>query len=105
MKATSLGHSVELEATGATNFELTAPSVDRKPNRDLAYTTLSPRYLRKRQAAAYLGICQRTLTALMQRRAIPYIKVTRGIALFDATDLDRALQRYRVKPVGEEVRK
>lgn len=60
------------------------------------------RYLRKKVAAQYLGICERTLTSLMKSRAIPYFKMTRGIALFEIADLDRAMQRYRVRPVGEE---
>lgn len=66
-----------------------------------AICPIRPRYLRKSQAALYLGICQRTLTNLMQSRAVPFMRVTRGITLFDVEDLDRALLRYRVRPVGD----
>ena len=61
------------------------------------------KYLRREAAAAYLGVSPRTLSNLMARRAIPYFKVSRGIVLFSAPDLDEALERYRVRPVGEEL--
>lgn len=59
------------------------------------------RYLRIRGAAKYIGVSERSIHNLMRRRAIPFVRLSRRIVLFDREDLDRALQRYRIKMVGE----
>ena len=58
------------------------------------------RYMRKREAARYLGVAERTLTNFMQRRMVPYAKLGR-VCLFDRDELERAVRRYRVNAVGE----
>jgi excisionase family DNA binding protein len=60
------------------------------------------RYIRKKGAARYLDVTERTLSRLMNRRAIPFIRVSRRIILFDTNDLDRVLQKYRIAAVGED---
>ena len=59
-----------------------------------------PGYLRRKQAAAYLGIAPRTLTDWMNAHVVPYIKVGH-LTLFRPRDLDAALDRFRYKAVGE----
>ena len=74
---------------------------DRKDDQSTACRSSQPRYLRKKQAAVYLSVTERTLSRLMCRRAVPYLKVTSRIVLFDVEELDRALRRYRVRAVGD----
>jgi hypothetical protein len=59
-------------------------------------------YLRKSEAARYLGIAERTLSAWMTRRLVPYVKVSHRVVMFRIADLDRAMERFRVKAVGED---
>ena len=59
-------------------------------------------YLRKRQAAIYLGISLRMLTNLMQQQVVPFHKVSHRCCLFKLQDLDDAIARFRVKAVGEK---
>lgn len=58
-------------------------------------------YLRKRAAAEYMGISVRTLTDLMRRGVVPYRKLTRKLCLFRIEELDRALDRFYMRSVGE----
>lgn len=60
-------------------------------------------YLRRREAARYLGISIYTLRDLQRRRMIPFIKLGSRLVLFRKQDLDKALDRYRVASIGEEV--
>jgi len=60
-------------------------------------------FVRKRQAAQYIGVSVRTLTNLMRRRVVPYTKVSRKICLFRIKELDKALDRYRVQAFGDTV--
>ena len=58
-------------------------------------------YLRKSEAAKYLRVSIRTMTTLMRRHKVPFIKLTGRLCLFRMSDLDRALDRFRIKAVGE----
>jgi excisionase family DNA binding protein len=58
-------------------------------------------YLHKDELATVLGVSKRTITNWMKSRAIPFIKVGRTI-LFRPADVDRALQRFTFRAVGEE---
>ncbi|MBT3192570.1 MAG: helix-turn-helix domain-containing protein [Verrucomicrobia bacterium] len=60
-------------------------------------------YMRRKEAAEYLAISQRTLTNLMARRVIPYYKPSSRITLFSKSELDAALQRSRSRAVGEDL--
>lgn len=59
---------------------------------------ITSRYLRKADAAKYLGIAERTLEKWMVRRVVPYRKIDRTV-LFDPEELDAAVNRYRVAAV------
>jgi excisionase family DNA binding protein len=61
------------------------------------YSETNSAYLRKSQAAEYLNVCERSLTNLMRRRMIPFYRLSRGMCLFRRTDLDTALEAFRVK--------
>ena len=65
---------------------------------------IRPGYLRKEQAAEYLNISIRTLSDWMRRRIVPFSKISHRICLFRITDLDRAMDRFRVRAVGERDR-
>lgn len=56
-------------------------------------------YLRREDAARYLGIAPRTLSTWQKRRLIPYIKVSHRVCLFKREDLDKALDRFMTKAV------
>ena len=57
-----------------------------------------PGYLRKSDAAAYLGgIAPRTLQEWVRQRIVPSIPVTRKVVLFRVSDLDEAMKRLERK--------
>ena len=58
-------------------------------------------YLRRAEAARYLGISLRTLSDWQRRRIVPVVKVGKRCVLFNRTDLDRALGRLTIHAVGE----
>jgi excisionase family DNA binding protein len=65
-------------------------------------SSLSPStYLHKDELAIHLKVSKRTVDNWMKRHVIPYIKVGRTI-LFRPADVDRALQRFTIRAVGEE---
>ena len=70
------------------------------------------RYMTPRQTANYLGLSVWSLYRLVGRRAIPFIALRpshsgagagRASLRFDATTLDRWMQKQTVRAVGEEV--
>lgn len=63
-------------------------------------TTVLRGYLRKSQAAQYLGIAVRTLTDWMNEGIVPFIRI-KHTPLFRIKDLDQALDGYRHRAVGE----
>lgn len=60
-----------------------------------------PGYLRRNEAAQYLGVAPRTLSDWQRRRMVPFIRAGRKCVLFRVTDLDAAMGRFRVAAVGE----
>ena len=68
-------------------------------NRDTV-ASLPRLYLRPDEAAAVIGVSRRTLSAWQSARVIGYRRVGRTI-LFSVADIQVALDRYRVAPVGE----
>lgn len=56
------------------------------------------RYLRIRQAAAYLGLAEKTLYRMVEERRIPHIRKGRTI-FFDRVALDRWMQAGAVNPL------
>jgi len=59
-------------------------------------------YIRRKEAANYLGISIRTLSNLQSRRIIPFVRLGHRLTLFRIADLDRAMKRFTIKAVGEE---
>lgn len=57
-------------------------------------------YLRRDQAAKYLGVSERHLAALVQRRVIPVIRLGRRCCLFDTSRIREALARYEERELG-----
>ena len=66
---------------------------------------MSAAYLRPHDAAAYLSVSERTLRDWTRRGIIAHLKPCRKVCLFAIADLDKAMQRYRVQAVGEQVSK
>ena len=60
-------------------------------------------YMRKAGAAEYMSVSLRTLSNLQRRRLIPFRKISPKIVLFKASDLDKALDKFRVAAAGEGV--
>jgi predicted DNA-binding transcriptional regulator AlpA len=56
------------------------------------------RYLNKRELGKFLDKSERSINRLMQRRAIPYVRIG-GEIRFRLVDVERALARYTVKEV------
>ena len=59
-------------------------------------------YMRREEAAKYLGISLRTLTDWQQNRIIPFRPVSHRVTLFRLADLDEAMKRFLVKAIGEK---
>lgn len=58
-------------------------------------------YVRKVEAAKYLGISIRTLSKWMSMHLIAYSKMSHKVCLFRLKDLDAAVERLRLKAIGE----
>lgn len=52
---------------------------------------MSEGYMRRKEAAKYLGISERTLSLWMRNHVVPYRKVSRRVVLFDRESLDLAI--------------
>src|SRR5271155_135401 len=57
-------------------------------------------YLRPDEAARAIGVSRRTLSAWQSARVIGFRRVGRTI-LFSVADIQTAIDRYRVAPIGE----
>jgi len=60
-----------------------------------------PGFMNKVEAAAYMGIGKRDLSKLVQRRMIPYRRLSRKTWLFTVAELNQAIDRFRIAAVGE----
>jgi len=63
-------------------------------------TPLPRLYLRPDEAARVIGISRRTLSAWQSARVIGFRRVGRTV-LFSVADIQTAIDRYRIAPVGE----
>jgi len=57
--------------------------------------TLRPGYVRREEAAKYLGVSVRCLANWQKRRLIPFSKIGSRISLFKLSDLDAVVARFR----------
>jgi excisionase family DNA binding protein len=57
-------------------------------------------YLRPDEAARVIGVSRRTLSAWQSARVIGFRRVGRTI-LFSVADIQNAIDRYRITPIGE----
>ena len=57
-------------------------------------------YLRPDEAARVIGVSRRTLSAWQSARVIGFRRVGRTI-LFSVADIQTAIDRYRIAPIGE----
>lgn len=72
-------------------------------NKDAA-TSLPRLYLRPDEAARVIGVSRRTLASWQATRVIGFRRVGRTI-LFSVADIQAALDRYRIVPIGEAPRR
>lgn len=63
-------------------------------------TPLPRLYLRPDEAARAIGVSRRTLSAWQSARVIGFRRVGRTV-LFSVADIQTAIDRYRIAPVGE----
>jgi len=66
-----------------------------------ASLVVQPGYLRKGDAAKYLGISIRTLSDWERKRVVPFFKMSHRMVLFKRSDLDDAMNRFRAAAIGE----
>lgn len=57
-------------------------------------------YLRPDEAARVIGVSRRTLSAWQSARVIAFRRIGRTI-LFSVADIQAAIDRYRIAPIGE----
>jgi excisionase family DNA binding protein len=72
-------------------------------NKDAA-SALPRLYLRPDEAARVIGVSRRTLASWQATRVIGFRRVGRTI-LFSVADIQAALDRYRIAPIGEAPRR
>ena len=63
-------------------------------------TTVKAGYLRRKDAAKYLGISIRGLSELQSRRMVPFSKLGTRTVLFKISDLDSMVLTYRQNAIG-----
>jgi excisionase family DNA binding protein len=56
-------------------------------------------YIKKAELAQRLGVSPRTINKMMQRKVIPFYRLG-GLRLFKLTEVEAAMERYRVDAVG-----
>ena len=79
------------------NFDLASRDIVKSQND----SQVKPSYLRKAAAAKYLNVSVRTFSDWVRMRMVAHIKPSNRVCLFRITDLDAALNRYRMAAVGE----
>lgn len=62
---------------------------------------MRPGYLRREDAARFLGVSLRTLATWQEERRIPFAKLSHRVCLFKIADLERAIDRLTVRAAGE----
>lgn len=57
---------------------------------------IQPAFIRQAEAARFLGISPRCLRDWMRKGVLPFYKPARKVCMFSATELEQAMQKYRV---------
>ncbi|MEI8122118.1 MAG: helix-turn-helix domain-containing protein [bacterium] len=57
-------------------------------------------YLRREDAARFLGISVRTLAEWQADKLVPYAKMSHRVCLFKVSDLEKTVDRLTVKSAG-----
>jgi excisionase family DNA binding protein len=61
---------------------------------------IRPGFLRREDAARFLGISLRTLAEWQAEHRIPYAKMSHRVCLFKVADLEKSIDRLTVKAGG-----
>ncbi len=61
---------------------------------------MKPCFLRREDAAAFLGISIRTLAEWQTAKRIPYAKVSHRVCLFKVSDLEKCLDKLTIRAAG-----
>lgn len=62
-------------------------------------SNVSP-YMRREEAADFLGVSIRTISELQRKRLIPFVRIGRKCILFHRDQLSNAMEKLTVKAVG-----
>jgi hypothetical protein len=62
--------------------------------------SIKPGFLRREDAARFLGISLRTLAQWQTEKRIPYAKMSHRVCLFKVSDLEKTVDRLTVKTAG-----
>ena len=69
---------------------------------DTTPQNLSPRYLRRDQAAKYMGCSLRQLDEFKHEGALPFHRLGRRLVVFRVDDLEAFMNKSRVVPPGAQ---
>jgi excisionase family DNA binding protein len=61
---------------------------------------IQPGFLRREDAARFLGVSLRTLAEWQSEHRIPYAKMSHRVCLFKVADLEKCIDRLTVKAAG-----
>ncbi len=59
-----------------------------------------PGYLRREDAARFLGVSLRTLAEWQSEKRVPFAKMSHRVCLFKIADLERTIDRLTIKAAG-----
>jgi DNA-binding transcriptional regulator YiaG len=83
------------------NSKLRASTKARRQHDKAMAMAIRPGYLRPAAAAKYMGVTVRTLSNWVKARMVAQIKPSNRVCLFRISDLDAALNRFRIRAFGE----
>jgi excisionase family DNA binding protein len=62
-------------------------------------TNIEPNFLRREDAATFLGVSERTISAWQRRRIIPHVRAGKKCVLFPRAGLLAAMERFTINAV------
>jgi DNA-binding transcriptional MerR regulator len=57
--------------------------------------------MRRGDAAKHCGVSIRTLADWQAARIVPYIRISHRVVLFKISELEKALDRFTIKAIGD----
>jgi predicted DNA-binding transcriptional regulator AlpA len=86
--------------TGSSDGVLSTPKRNPTDTAEQAQQRLAARLLSKRELAAVLNVCGRTIDNWLAQKRIPRLRLSNRLTRFSLPKVEAALARYEIKEVG-----